>query len=65
MDTEYEPMKNQDELAGCLRTRLDTYVPELEACIYLRDMRREDVEQVKFRTRQFLKDLETILEEWL
>lgn len=64
MDTEYESMKNQEELASCLCTRLDTYVPELDACIYLRGMRREDVEQVKVRTQQFLKDLETILEEW-
>lgn len=64
MNPQYKSMKDQDELASCLKQRLDTYTPELNACIYLFDIRREDVEQVKFRTEQFLKDLNRILLEW-
>lgn len=55
--------KNQQELAGCLKQYLDDYGLEVQACIYLRKISKQDVWQVKKCTERFLDALNKVLGE--
>lgn len=64
MDEEYVSMCKQKELVDCLKSDFHSYVPSLTSRIYLRKILRKDVEKVRCRTEQFLKDLNKVLEDW-
>lgn len=64
MDEEYVSMCKQNELVDCLKSDFYSYVPSLASRIYLRKILRKDVEKVRCRTEQFLKDLNEVLENW-